>query len=52
MLAGSSASKSGERWATACGAQGPSTRDDSGARCVVADPQLHSDLDQGQAVGI
>lgn len=52
MLAGSGANKSDERWATARGAQGPSTRDNSGAHCVVTDPELHPDLNQGEAVGI
>lgn len=37
---------------TACGAQSPTTRDDRGAHGIVADPELHADLDQGEAVGI
>lgn len=52
VLAASGASASDERWATACGSQGSTTRDDGGAHGVVADPELHADLDQGEAVGI
>lgn len=52
MLAGSGAKKPDERWATARGAQGSSTRNDSAAHCVVTDPELQPDLNQGEAVGI
>jgi hypothetical protein len=52
VLAASGASKSDDRWATACGTEGSTTRDDGGAHGVVADPELRADLDQGEAVGI